>query len=72
MYTFVHSYFQKFVHFYIDINKYEDLTNKNSFEWWLRSPPYYGSDMFCAIGIKGGMGAGQTSVHLSVAPGFCI
>ena len=52
--------------------KYEDLTNKNSFEWWLRSPPYYGSDMFCAIGIKGGMGAGQTSVHLSVAPGFCI
>ncbi len=44
----------------------------NSVWWWLRSPSYYGSGIFCGVGIGGDCNYANANYSRGVAPGFSI
>ena len=45
---------------------------RNSYSWWLRSPYFYGSTVFCCVNDSGKSGSGSTASFEGVAPGFSI
>ena len=53
-----------------DITKKPSTSNSNW--WWLRSPNYYRSYIFCYVYSSGGCGSDYASTSGGVAPGFSI